>query len=72
MNSLRAPRCVVYIHCSETIFGYKGLVVELYYSASTLATYVNVKYDEIIDPDDADGLKVIDFILFPVTMATHG
>lgn len=43
---------------SETIFGYKGLAVELFYSASRLSTYVNVKYDEIINPAEYDGVQV--------------
>lgn len=43
---------------SETIFGYKGLQVELFYTASRLTTYVNVKYEDMINPEDYDGLKV--------------
>lgn len=43
---------------SETIFGYKGLVVELFYSASRLSTYVNILYDEMIKSEDFDGVQV--------------
>ena len=43
---------------SETVFGYKGLVIELFYTASQLSTYVNVRYDEKINPEEFDGLQV--------------
>lgn len=44
--------------CSELVFGYKGLQIDMFYTASRLITYVNVKYDEVINPDEYDGLKV--------------
>ncbi|XP_046546607.1 histone acetyltransferase type B catalytic subunit-like [Haliotis rubra] len=39
----------------ESIFGYKDLVVEMYYSACRLSTYINMKYSEKLTPD-----KIVD------------
>ncbi|XP_067934833.1 histone acetyltransferase type B catalytic subunit-like [Watersipora subatra] len=47
---------------SENIFGYKGLTVELYYSACRLSTYVNIKYDEMIKSEDFDGVQPDDIL----------
>lgn len=58
MHHVLSCKLYIFVTFSETIFGYKGLAVELYYSSSRLYTYVNVKYDEIIDPAEFDGVQV--------------
>lgn len=40
----------------ETIFGYRGLRVNLYYSAGSLETYLNVTYSSAVDPKASDGV----------------
>ncbi|KAL5010392.1 hypothetical protein ScPMuIL_012697 [Solemya velum] len=40
----------------ESIFGYKDLVVELFYSAARLVTYLNVKYTDKVSPQRFDGI----------------
>ncbi|XP_052065182.1 histone acetyltransferase type B catalytic subunit-like [Mytilus californianus] len=41
----------------ESIFGYKDLIVEMFYSASRLTTYVNMQYFEKISPNLFDGIE---------------
>jgi hypothetical protein len=47
-----------YLHFRENIFGYKDLAIQLYYSASKLTTYLNIKYTDKVSPEKFDGLKV--------------
>ncbi|XP_069120365.1 histone acetyltransferase type B catalytic subunit-like isoform X1 [Argopecten irradians] len=41
----------------ESIFGYKDLVVEMFYSAARLSTYVNMKYSDKVTPQRFDGIQ---------------
>ncbi|XP_043242983.1 histone acetyltransferase type B catalytic subunit-like isoform X1 [Amphibalanus amphitrite] len=50
---------------TETIFGYKGLRVKLYYSAARLATYLGMTYETKIDPKKSQGVEP-DEVLKPV------
>ncbi|XP_048730537.2 histone acetyltransferase type B catalytic subunit-like [Ostrea edulis] len=47
---------------NESIFGYKDLVVEIYYTAAKLTTYVNLQYITKIVPELHEGLKPDDVI----------
>ena len=44
--------------CSEKIFGYRGLEVQVYYTPGGLRTFVGVKYTDKVDPATSGGLKV--------------
>ncbi|XP_060573241.1 histone acetyltransferase type B catalytic subunit-like [Ruditapes philippinarum] len=46
----------------ENIFGYKDLAIQLYYSASKLTTYLNIKYTDKVSPEKFDGLKPDDVV----------
>ncbi|XP_033732888.1 histone acetyltransferase type B catalytic subunit-like [Pecten maximus] len=41
----------------ESIFGYKDLVVEMFYSAARLTTFVNMKYSDKVTPQRFDGIQ---------------
>lgn len=41
----------------ESIFGYKELVVEMFYSAARLTTYLNMQYFDRISPHKFDGIE---------------
>ena len=43
---------------SEQIFGYNGLKIKLYYSASRLTTYLSFSYDEKVNSEKFEGIKV--------------
>ena len=51
------PICVLH-PCSEKIFGYRGLEVQVYYTPGGLRTFVGVKYTDKLDPATSGGLKV--------------
>uniref|UniRef100_A0A1B6KWX0 Histone acetyltransferase type B catalytic subunit n=2 Tax=Graphocephala atropunctata TaxID=36148 RepID=A0A1B6KWX0_9HEMI len=42
---------------NESIFGYKGLRVKLYYSACRLTMYLGQEYEAVVDPDTFDGVE---------------
>ncbi|KAK3106449.1 hypothetical protein FSP39_020292 [Pinctada imbricata] len=42
---------------NESIFGYRDLRVELYYSAANLTTYLNLQYSDKVSPEKDDGLQ---------------
>ncbi|KAG8327575.1 histone acetyltransferase 1 [Homalodisca vitripennis] len=42
---------------NESIFGYKGLRVKLYYSACRLTMYLGQEYQTVVDPDTFDGVE---------------
>ena len=44
--------------CSEKIFGYRGLEVQVCYTSGGLRTFVGVKYTDKVDPATSGGLKV--------------
>lgn len=46
----------------ESIFGYKDLSVQVYYSAAKLTTYLNLTYSDKVSPQKDDGLKPDDVI----------
>ncbi|KAL4228701.1 histone acetyltransferase 1 [Mactra antiquata] len=41
----------------ESIFGYKDLSVQLYYSAAKLNTYLSIKYTDKVSPEKDNGLQ---------------
>lgn len=45
-------------YCRESIFGYKDLSIQMYYTAAKLYTYLNVKYLDKVSPQKNDGLQV--------------
>lgn len=47
-------------HHRESIFGYKDLQIQMFYTAARLNTYLNLKYTDKISPQKHDGLKVRD------------
>ena len=47
---------------NENIFGYKGLKVKLYMSASNLESYVTHEFDDKVDPAKTDGVTADDVI----------
>ena len=47
---------------NENIFGYKGLKVKLYMSASSLESYVTHEFDDKVDPAKTDGVTADDVI----------
>ncbi|XP_035658310.1 histone acetyltransferase type B catalytic subunit-like isoform X2 [Branchiostoma floridae] len=42
---------------TENIFGYKDLVVKLYYTAGRLTTYLNMSYSQKVDPVRHEGMQ---------------
>lgn len=46
------------LYCSESVFGYQDLQVNLYYSAARLTTYLGMKYKRQVDPKQFDGAIV--------------
>ena len=46
------------IVCSESIFGYKDLTINIFCTASKMATYVGAKYSEEIKPERCNGIQV--------------
>uniref|UniRef100_A0A1B6GEC1 Histone acetyltransferase type B catalytic subunit n=1 Tax=Cuerna arida TaxID=1464854 RepID=A0A1B6GEC1_9HEMI len=42
---------------NESIFGYKGLRVKLYYSACRLTMYLGQEYQTVVNPDTFDGVE---------------
>lgn len=50
---------------SEQIFGYSGLRIKLYYSASRLTTYLTHTYAEKVNPEKFDGVQA-DEIIKPI------
>ena len=46
------------IRFSEQIFGYTGLRVKLYYSATRLTTYLSYTFDDKVEPTEFEGVKV--------------
>lgn len=44
--------------CSETVFGYRGLKVQLYFSAAKLTPYLTYTFDEKVNPKKFDGVQV--------------
>jgi len=42
----------------ESIFGYKELVIEIFYSSARLCTYFNMQYFDRISPHKFDGIEV--------------
>ncbi|XP_076356515.1 histone acetyltransferase 1 [Tachypleus tridentatus] len=47
---------------SESIFGYRDLKVQLYYSAARLTTFLGLKFVEKITPDKSDGVQADEVI----------
>ncbi|XP_062589118.1 histone acetyltransferase type B catalytic subunit-like [Saccostrea cucullata] len=47
---------------NESIFGYKDLVVEMYYTAAKLTTFINLQYITKVSPELHEGLKADDVI----------
>nr|CAG4651841.1 EOG090X06NC [Triops cancriformis] len=47
---------------NESIFGYKNLQIQLYYTAGNLTTYLGMKYDAKIDPKRFGGLEADDVL----------
>ncbi|OWF35869.1 histone acetyltransferase type B catalytic subunit-like [Mizuhopecten yessoensis] len=41
----------------ESIFGYKDLMVEMFYSAARLSTFINMKYSDKVTPQRFDGIQ---------------
>ena len=59
LETLNCERIVLFFR--ESIFGYKDLSVEMYYSAAKLNTYVNMKYSDKISKDkfiDSSGISL--------------
>nr|CAG4643974.1 EOG090X06NC [Lepidurus arcticus] len=50
---------------NESIFGYKNLKIQLYYTAGSLNTYLGMKYSAKIDPKRFGGLEA-DEVLAPI------
>ena len=48
----------LFLPCSEKIFGYRGLEVQLYYTPGGLRTFVGVRHTDKVDPATSGGLKV--------------
>jgi hypothetical protein len=49
-------------HCRESIFGYKELMIEIFYSSARLCTYLNMQYFDRISPHKFDGIEVCECI----------
>ncbi|XP_061178259.1 histone acetyltransferase type B catalytic subunit-like [Saccostrea echinata] len=47
---------------NESIFGYKDLVVEMYYTAAKLTTFINLQYITKVSPELHEGLQADDVI----------
>nr|CAG4641713.1 EOG090X06NC [Eurycercus lamellatus] len=47
---------------NESVFGYKDLQIQLYYTAGRLSTYLNMKYSKIVDSKKFDGAMADDVI----------
>ncbi|ESO13193.1 hypothetical protein HELRODRAFT_184879 [Helobdella robusta] len=47
---------------SETIFGYKDLRINMYYTACKMLTYVGIDYSEKINPKKFDGVQADDIV----------
>lgn len=47
---------------TEMIFGYKGLKIKMYYTASKLRLYFNVDYQDKVDPKETDGIEADDVL----------
>lgn len=41
----------LFIYLREKIFGYKDLIVKMYYTASSLKLYINITYSSKIDTE---------------------
>lgn len=48
---------VSFIYCSETIFGYRNLKVQLFYAAGCLETYLGMTYTEEANDLEFEGVK---------------
>ncbi|XP_052806790.1 histone acetyltransferase type B catalytic subunit-like [Mya arenaria] len=46
----------------ESIFGYKNLEIQMYYTAARLNTYLNIRYKDKVSPEKHEGLKPDDVI----------
>ena len=49
-------------HCRESVFGYKELMIEIFYSSARLCTYLNMQYFDRISPHKFDGIEVCECI----------
>ena len=49
---------IVDLFYSESIFGYKDLTVEMYFTAAKLIPYINLQYITKIVPELHEGLQV--------------
>ncbi|XP_064615849.1 histone acetyltransferase type B catalytic subunit-like isoform X2 [Liolophura sinensis] len=47
---------------NESIFGFKDLKVQMFYSAAKLETYIMLKYSEKVSPDTTDGVMPDDVV----------
>lgn len=47
---------------TEMIFGYKGLKIKMYYSASKLRLYFDLEYTDKVDPQETEGIEADDVI----------
>ena len=56
-------KCLPYIF-SESIFGYKDLRVQIYYSAARLNTYIGMTHTDKVSPKKFDGIQVFNFRTF--------
>ena len=56
-------KCLPYIF-SESIFGYKDLRVQIYYSAARLNTYIGMTHTDKVTPKKFDGIQVFNFRTF--------
>ena len=56
---------VLIFFSSENIFGYQDLEIDFWMCASSLKTYINVKYAEKIDKDKSGGIEA-DPVLEPL------
>lgn len=60
-----AAECILvtFVDCSESIFGYKDLRINIYCAAGHMTTYVNVAYTDKVTPQKCDGVSVSNFVM---------
>ncbi|KAH3703489.1 histone acetyltransferase type B catalytic subunit-like [Dreissena polymorpha] len=61
-EGFRPEMCHQVFGDQESIFGYKDLCIQMYYTAARLNTYLNITYTGKVSPDKNDGLKPDDVI----------
>ncbi|WAR05561.1 HAT1-like protein [Mya arenaria] len=61
-NSFEDYKCDANEVLKESIFGYKNLEIQMYYTAARLNTYLNIRYKDKVSPEKHEGLKPDDVI----------